>query len=211
VALTGSPSGATARGARLRLAAARDVPVLEVLIAQSARLLQAAAYAPAQIEAALGSVFAVDSQLIADGTYFVVEQDDAIVGCGGWSRRKTLFGRHHSTGADDPPLDPARDAARIRAFFVHPAHARQGIGSLLLTACERAAFDAGFRRLELVATLTGEALYRAFAFRAVERYDVTLPNGLPLPVVRMVKASSLAVRPTEPETNQGADSEGATV
>jgi GNAT superfamily N-acetyltransferase len=191
VALTGSPSGAAARGARLRLATASDVPVLEALIAQSVRLLQAAAYAPAQIEAALGSVFVVDRQLIADGTYFVVERGDAIVGCGGWSRRKTLFDGHHGdTGRDDSPLDPAHDAARIRAFFVHPAHARQGIGSLLLAACERAAFDAGFRQLELVATLTGEPLYRAFAFRAVERYDVTLPNGLPLPVVRMLKTTA---------------------
>ena len=188
--MTGSPSGATARGARLRLAAAPDVPVLEALIAQSVRVLQAAAYAPAQIEAALGSVFAVDCQLIADGTYFVVERGDAIIGCGGWSRRKTLFGGHHATTArDDSLLDPAHDAARIRAFFVHPAHARQGIGSLLLAACERAALAAGFRHLELVATLTGEPLYRAFAFQAVERYAVTLPNGLPMAVVRMVKTS----------------------
>jgi GNAT superfamily N-acetyltransferase len=191
--LTASSSGAEAsraQGARLRLATAGDVPALEALIAQSARLLQATAYAPAQIEAALGTVFAVDDQLIADGTYFVVERGDAIIGCGGWSRRKTLFGSHHASSAgDDSLLDPAHDAARIRAFFVHPAHARQGIGSLLLAACERAAFAAGFRRLELVATLTGEPLYRAFAFRVAERYDVTLPNGLPLPVVRMVKTA----------------------
>jgi GNAT superfamily N-acetyltransferase len=184
-----------AHGTRLRLAAARDVPALEALIAQSARALQADAYAPAQIEAALGSVFGVDHQLIADGTYWVAEQGDAIVGCGGWSRRKALFGGHHgSAGGDEPLLDPTRDAARIRAFFVHPAHARQGIGSQLLAACERAACDAGFRRLELVATLTGEPLYRAFAFDAVERYDVTLPNGMPLAVVRMVKTASPARR-----------------
>ena len=189
--MTARASGAAAQGARLRLAAARDVPALEVLIAQSARALQAAAYAPAQIEAALGSVFAVDRQLIADGTYWVAERGDAIVGCGGWSRRRALFGGHHAS-ADGPEslLDPTRDAARIRAFFVHPAHARQGIGSLLLAACERAACAAGFRRLELVATLTGEPLYRAFAFHAVERYVVTLPNGLPLAVVRMVKTPS---------------------
>jgi GNAT superfamily N-acetyltransferase len=194
--LSGSPSGAgasPAQGVRLRLTTADDVPVLEALIAQSARLLQASSYAPAQIEAALGTVFAVDHQLIADGTYFAVERGDAIIGCGGWSRRKTLFGAHHESAAgDDALLDPAHDAARIRAFFVHPAHARQGIGSLLLAACERAAHAAGFRRLELVATLTGEPLYRAFAFRAVERYDVTLPNGMSLPVVRMVKTAPLA-------------------
>lgn len=196
--MTGNPSGAAAHGARLRLAAAGDVPVLEALIVHSVRSLQAAAYTPSQIEAALGSVFAVDGQLIADGTYFVVERGDAIVGCGGWSRRKALFGGYHgSTGHGDLLLDPAHDAARIRAFFVHPAHARQGIGSLLLAACERAALAAGFRQLELVATLTGEPLYRAFAFRVVERYAVTLPNGLPLPVVRMVKTAASTARPAQ--------------
>jgi GNAT superfamily N-acetyltransferase len=186
--LTGKPSGAGAPS--VRLAAARDVPALEALIPQSARGLQAAAYAPAQIEAALGTVFAVDHQLIADGTYFVAERGEAIVGCGGWSRRGTLFGGSHGALAQDEALlDPTRDAARIRAFFVHPSHARQGIGRELLAACERAANAAGFRRFELVATLTGEPLYRACAFRAVERYDVTLPNGLRLPVVRMVKSA----------------------
>ncbi len=163
------------------------MPALEALIPLSARTLQAATYAAAQIDAALGTVFAVDRQLIGDGTYFVAERDGAIVGCGGWSRRKTLFGGDHGVVRDDSPLDPAQDAARIRAFFVHPAHARQGIGRLLLAACERAAAGEGFHRLELVATLAGEPLYRAFAFRVVERYDLRLPNGAPLPVVRMAK------------------------
>jgi len=190
-----SGSGPTRESvARLRLAEARDVPALEALIALSARSLQAATYAPAQIEAALGSVFAVDTQLIADATYYVAQRGRAIVGCGGWSRRKTLFGGHGTGSAgDDPPLDPTRDAARIRAFFVHPAHARQGIGRELLARCERAAVEAGFRRLELVATLAGEPLYLAFAFRAVERYDLTLPGGSALPVVRMVKTPSVAL------------------
>jgi GNAT superfamily N-acetyltransferase len=172
----------------LRLARSGDVPALDALIPLSARALQAATYSPAQIEGALGTVFAVDRQLIADRTYFVAERDSEIVACGGWSRRKTLFGgdRGRSPLAD-PLLDPKRDAARIRAFFVHPACARRGIGWLLMIACERAAAEAGFRALELVATLAGEPLYAAFAFRAVERYDVALANGLSLPVVRMAK------------------------
>ena len=178
--------------ARLRRAQQRDVPALEALIPLSARTLQSATYASAQIEAALGTVFAVDHRLIADGTYFVAELDGAIVGCGGWSRRKTLFGGDRGGARNDALLDPACDAARIRAFFVHPAHARQGIGSLIMAACECAASDAGFQRLELVATLAGEPLYTAFAFRSVERYDLTLPNGVSLPVVRMVKTRSAA-------------------
>lgn len=188
---TRGPAAAAAPSALLRRAAERDVPALEKLIPLSARTLQAATYSPAQIEGALGSVFAVDHQLIADGTYFVAECNGAMVGCGGWSRRKTLFGGERGMARDDSRLDPARDAARIRAFFVHPAHARQGVGRLLMGACERAASDAGFRNLELVATLAGEPLYVAFAFRAVERYDLALANGLSLPVVRMVKTLKL--------------------
>jgi len=196
--LTGKLSAAPSSGerlARLRLAEARDVPALEALIALSARALQAATYAPSQIEAALGSVFAVDTRLIADRTYYVAQRDEAIVGCGGWSRRRTLFGGHGTgaAGDDDTLLDASRDAARIRAFFVHPAHARQGIGRELLATCERAAVAAGFRRLELVATLAGEPLYAAFGFRAVERYEVRLPDGSALPVVRMLKTPRIAV------------------
>jgi len=132
-------------------------------------------------------VFAVDRQLIADGTYFVAERDGGVVGCGGWSRRRTLFGGDRGVPRDDSLLDPVREPARIRAFFVRPACARQGIGGLLMRACERAAMAAGFGTLELVATLAGEPLYAAFAFCAIERYELTLANGLPLPVVRMRK------------------------
>ncbi|OLC66069.1 MAG: GNAT family N-acetyltransferase [Betaproteobacteria bacterium 13_1_40CM_4_64_4] len=173
----------------LRLARSDDVSLLEALIALSARALQAATYSPAQIEGALGMVFAVDRQLIADETYFVAERNSELVGCGGWSRRKTLFGgdRGRSPPADRL-LDPSCDAARIRAFFVHPAYARRGIGRLMMSACERAAAQAGFRALELVATLAGEPLYAAFAFQVVERYGVALASGLSLPVVRMTKA-----------------------
>jgi len=192
--LSGNPSAAgRAAVTALRRAEERDSAALHALIAFSARSLQAATYAPAQIEAALGTVFAVDTQLIADGTYYVVECGDAIVACGGWSRRKTLFGGHGALSArDDTLLDPRNDAARIRAFFVHPAHARQGIGRRLLTHCERAAFEAGFRRLELVATLAGEPLYRACGYHAVERYELTLRDASSLPVVRMVKKPALA-------------------
>jgi GNAT superfamily N-acetyltransferase len=182
----------TATPIDLRLARSDDVPLLEALIPLSARALQAATYSPAQIEGALGTVFAVDRQLIADETYFVAERDSEMVGCGGWSRRKTLFGgdRGRSPLAD-PLLDPNCDAARIRAFFVHPACARRGVGRLLMSACERAAAAAGFRAMELVATLAGEPLYAAFAFQVVERYDIALANGVSLPVVRMAKALAL--------------------
>jgi GNAT superfamily N-acetyltransferase len=173
----------------LRPAHARDVPALESLIPRSAQALQAGHYSPAQIAGALGSVFGVDRQLIADGTYFLVEEGAAVVGCGGWSRRRTLFGGDAARGAgDDALLDPASDPARIRAFFVDPGRARRGIGALLLRHCERAAAAAGFRSLELVATLAGEPLYAAHGFVAGERFDVALDNGLPLPVVRMAKA-----------------------
>lgn len=196
--MTGKPSGEpVATAGELRRAEAGDIPALDALIALSARALQAATYAPAQIEAALGTVFAVDTQLIADGTYYVLERDELIIGCGGWSRRKTLFGGHAAVSArNDALLDPARDAARIRAFFVHPARARQGIGRQLLAHCERAAIDAGFHRLELVATLAGEPLYLASGFRAVERYELTLPDASSLPVVRMVKMPADSVSPS---------------
>jgi GNAT superfamily N-acetyltransferase len=174
--------------ATLRLARDSDVAAIEGLIPVSARALQAPTYSPAQIEAALGSVFAVDRQLIVDGTYFVAERDGALVGCGGWSRRRNLFGGDRAdVPRDDSLLDPHRDAARIRAFFVHPACARQGIGGMLMRVCEHAAVAAGFRTLELVATLAGEPLYAAFASQPLERYELMLANGMTLPVVRMRK------------------------
>ena len=182
----------TATPITLRLARSDDVQSLEALIGLSARALQAATYSPAQIEGALGTVFAVDRQLIADETYFVAERNSEMVGCGGWSRRRTLFGGDRGRSPlVDPLLDPKCDAARIRAFFVHPACARRGVGRLLMSACECAAASAGFRAMELVATLAGEPLYAAFAFQVVERYDVALANGLSLPVVRMAKALPL--------------------
>jgi GNAT superfamily N-acetyltransferase len=172
----------------LRPARLEDVAELEALIAVSARTLLAPWYSPAQIDAAVGSVFAVDTQLIDDGTYFVAAQGPIVVGCGGWSRRKTLFGadRGHTSDAESA-LDPARDPARIRAFFVHPACARRGIGAALMRHCERAATGAGFKTMELVATLAGQPLYAAFGFAAVEHFEIPLRPTLTMPVVRMSK------------------------
>jgi GNAT superfamily N-acetyltransferase len=174
----------------IRLAVSADTPLLAALIEASVRGLQAADYTPAQLDAALASVFGVDSQLIADGTYFVVETDGAepvIAGCGGWSRRKTLYGGDRFAVREDSLLDPARDAARIRAFFVHPQWARRGVGALILGACERAAVAEGFRSLEMGATLTGVPFYRAKGYQALEDLAVPLPGGESLPIVRMGK------------------------
>ena len=175
----------------LRLATLADVPALEVLIPASARALQLRDYSPRQIEGAIGTVFGVDTQLIRDGTYFVAEYEGLIVGCGGWSRRKTLFGGDRGKTGEDPLLDPSRDAARIRAFFVDPAWARRGIGRVLLNTCEAAAVSAGFTRIEIVATLTGESLYARFNYDVVERFELTLANGEMMPVVRLAKTTSI--------------------
>ncbi|MGA7626440.1 MAG: GNAT family N-acetyltransferase [Candidatus Acidiferrales bacterium] len=176
----------------IRYATPADIPVLRALIDASARELQAQDYTHAQIENALQAVFGVDSQLIADQTYFVAEASEdnstsIIVGCGGWSKRKTLFGSDYWAGREDALLDPQQDAAKIRAFFVHPAWARNGIGSLILHTCEEAARYAGFKRFEMGATLTGEKLFRARGYVALENLDVPLPDGHLLPVVRMSK------------------------
>ena len=174
----------------IRTAAPGDVPALTRLIENSVRELQAGEYTAAQRESALRHVYGVDSQLIADGTYFVVETGDPPmpVGCGGWSRRKTLYGGDRYAAREDDLLDPGRDAARIRAFFVHPAWARRGIGALILEACETAAVAAGFWRLEMGATLTGVPFYLAKGYRAMENLTVELPDGETLPIVRMGKS-----------------------
>jgi N-acetylglutamate synthase-like GNAT family acetyltransferase len=179
-------------GIHVRQAIAADIPVLHALIEASVRELQAQDYTPAQIESALHTVFGVDSQLIADGTYFVaeaksVESQPITVGCGGWSKRKTLYGADHWTGREDAFLDPKQDAAKIRAFFIHPRWARHGVGSLILETCEAAARSAGFKRFEMGATLTGVKLFRTKGYVALENLDVPLPNGVFLPVVRMTK------------------------
>jgi GNAT superfamily N-acetyltransferase len=175
----------------IRPATPQDIPVLRELIAASVRGLQAQDYTPSQLESALRTVYGVDSQLIADGTYFTVETADnergIIVGCGGWSKRKTLYGGDVWMGREDTLLNPATDAAKIRAFFVHPAWARRGIGGLILDACESAAMAAGFRRLEMGATLTGVPFYLARGYVALENLQVPLEAGETLPIVRMAK------------------------
>jgi GNAT superfamily N-acetyltransferase len=171
----------------LRLAIEADIPELTELIAASVRKLQAVDYSSAQLEGALQSVYGVDTQLIHDGTYFVAEIEATIVGCGGWSKRRTLFGADHCAGREDSLLDPACDAAKIRAFFVHPEWVRQGIGTRILEACEAAARSHGFSRFEMGATLTGVALYKARGYSEVERIDVPLVGGEVLPIVRMSK------------------------
>lgn len=175
-------------GLALRVARASDIPGIAVLIPLSVRGLQAPHYSPAQMDAALGSVFGVDRELIRDGTYFVVAHGGTLAGCGGWGRRRSLFGSSEGRADSEAALlDPARDPARIRAFFVHPDHARRGIGRRLMTACEAAIVAAGFHAAELVATLAGEPLYAAFGYRADERFEIPLAGGLALPAVRMSK------------------------
>jgi GNAT superfamily N-acetyltransferase len=170
---------------KLRLATAADLPRLRELIPASVRGLAPGYYTPQQIESSIVHMFGPDSQLIADGTYFAVEVGAELAACGGWSRRKTLFGGDQTKGTEDPLLDPRSDAARIRAFFVHPAFARRGLGSLLMNACIDAARAAGFAKLALVATLPGVPLYESFGFRALERFDAPLADGTTLPVVPM--------------------------
>lgn len=165
-----------------------DVAVLQGLVADSVWVLQAKEYTEQQREAAIRLVYGIDTQLIHDGTYFVVEEDGVIVGCGGWSRRQTLFGGdQHQPSRAQSLLDPANDAARIRAFFVKPGWERRGIGSALVRTCEQAAVAEGFCQIEMASTLTGIALYSAHGYREVERIDVPLEGGLMLQVVRMSK------------------------
>lgn len=171
----------------LRGARESEAPALESLLRHSAQTLLPRHYTPHQIRAAFGPVFGVDRQLIRDGTYFVVEHEGALVGCGGWSRRCAHYGGDGGRPHEAAWLDPVCDAARIRAFFVHPSHVRRGIGRRLLEASEGAAVLAGFRRLELVATLAGEPLYAACGYEVLERLDLPLAEGLSLPVTRMGK------------------------
>jgi GNAT superfamily N-acetyltransferase len=176
---------------RFRLAVAADAPRLTALIEASVRGLQAQDYAPAQMDGALGTWLGLDTQLIADGTYFAVEpvaDSGTLAACGGWSRRRTPYGSDHRPGRDDALLDPRTDAAKIRAFFVHPEWARQGIGSHILTLCEEAARAEGFTRFEMGATLTGIPLYRRHGYVEQERVDLPLANGDVLPIVRMTRA-----------------------
>jgi len=172
---------------RFQIRAARrdDIPRIQRLIERSVRALSVPYYDAAQIESALRFMFGVDSQLVEDGTYHVIETGDSLAAAGGWSRRRTLFGGDQWKHGADEPLDPAREPARIRAFFVDPAWARRGLGRSLFEACRRDARMAGFRRLELMATLPGEPLYRSLGFTAGERIELALPDGVTVPLVTM--------------------------
>jgi GNAT superfamily N-acetyltransferase len=180
----------------LRLATPEDLPALGGLIEQSVRALSAPFYTGAQIESALRYVFGPDTRLIADHTYYVIESEEGeLVAAGGWSRRRTLYGGDQMKGAEDPLLEPRTEAARIRAFFVHPGWARRGLGRQLFARCAEDAAKAGFRKLELMATLPGEPLYRALGFSQLERAVVALPDGAMLPVVHMARRLSAPPMP----------------
>ncbi|MDF2431566.1 MAG: hypothetical protein JWP44_1197 [Mucilaginibacter sp.] len=174
----------------IRLATFEDIPQLNEMIALSVRGLSTDYYTLNQIESAIRYVFGVDTQLVIDGTYYVAELDGTIVGCGGWSKRNTLYGGDQHKETEDPLLDPECDAARIRAFFVHPDYARRGIGRQIINVCEAAAKDNGFTGFELGATLPGIPLYEAVGYKAIERIDTVLPDGEVLGIVKMRKAVS---------------------
>jgi GNAT superfamily N-acetyltransferase len=180
----------------LRLATEEDIPALHRLIEASVRGLQANDYSPAQIEGALGTVLGLDTQLLRDRTYFAAESIPAsgsrqavLAGCGGWSKRRTLFGADRGPGREPELLDPLTEAAKIRAIFVHPHFARLGLGTLILERVEAEARAAGFLRFEMGSTLTGVPLYRLRGYVDVERINVPLQNGETLPVVKMVKSA----------------------
>ncbi len=180
---------------QLRPARMSDAADLRDLIALSVRELQRNDYSPEQLATAIKTVFTLDTQLIADKTYFVFENSDgALAACGGWSMRKTLCGGDLHAVRDDALLDPSTDAARIRAFFVHPAWARRGLGSRLLAHCEEAAIAAGFGRFEMAATLTGVPLYTARGYHVVEYSSVPLCGRSNLPVVLMARSILDSIR-----------------
>ncbi len=174
--------------ADLRFAQRADIPALQDLIARSGRELSVGYYSPLQADAISRYVFGVDTQLIDDQTYFAIEDEERIVACGGWSRRRTLFGGDQTKSGPDLLLDPATESARIRAFFVDPPMARRGFGRQLMRACIAAAKQANFSSLELISTMPGEPLYLASGFAILERFELELPDGLRTPVSRMKMA-----------------------
>ena len=173
-------------GLTSRLAGPDDIPALEAVMAASIAELQRGFLTPAQIEASR-MIMGLDRQLVADGTYFVVEAAGRIAGCGGWSRRATLYGGDHTPGRDAALLNPAVDAARVRAMYTHPDFARRGVGRLILELCEAAARAEGFSRLELMGTMSGRPLYESYGFIAIEEV-VDDRGGAPVPLTRMGKA-----------------------
>ena len=177
-------------GLTSRLARREDVPTLLPLIAAAIDELQVGFLDDAQIESSR-SIMGIDTQLVDDGTYFVVELDEQVAGCGGWSRRATLYGGDHSSGRDPVLLVPGRDPAKVRAMYTHPSFTRRGVGRLILSRCEAAAVAEGFNSLELMATLSGRALYEAAGFVPVEHVQ-DAAGGTPVPLIRMRKPISAA-------------------
>lgn len=171
----------------IRPAEAADIPALKSLMNRAIEQLLPAFLSPQEV-AASHEVMGLDTQLIADGTYFVVEADGAIAGCGGWSRRATLFGGDHSAGRDAALLDPATEAARVRAMYTDPAFTRRGVGRLILETCETKAAAESFSRCEMAATLAGEPLYAACGYQRIEPFEATTSSGVKVPLVRMGKA-----------------------
>jgi N-acetylglutamate synthase-like GNAT family acetyltransferase len=171
----------------IRVATMEDIPELQALIPESARGLSQGYYTPQQIESAIKYIFGVDTQLISDKTYYIAEAEGQILGCGGWSKRKTLYGGDQMKAEQDPLLDPTEDAGRIRAFFIHPDWARKGIGRRIIEACEEAAKADGFITMELGATLPGEPLYAAMGYEVTDRFDIPMADGTTLPCAHMKK------------------------
>ena len=171
----------------LRPSTTSDIPAMQALIARSGVGLSVGYYTELQARAVTREVFGVDSQLVDDGTYFVIEEQGVIVACGGWSKRSTDYGGDQHKSSPDRLLDPHSEPARIRAFFVEPGKARRGLGGMLLKHCSAAAAQAGFRALELVSTLPGEPLYRAYGFASTQHLEIPLSGGVLLPLIRMRK------------------------
>ena len=163
-----------------RLATAADEPALSTLVTLAIEQLQSAYLTAAQVQASHGFM-GLDRRLIGDRTYFVVEADGAIAGCGGWSRRATAYGGDHTAGRDDRMLDPATEAAKVRAMYTHPDHVRKGVGTTILALCEAAARQEGFAALELSATMAGVPLYRSFGFIDVRPFE---DSGVPMILMR---------------------------
>jgi GNAT superfamily N-acetyltransferase len=181
-----APPSRRVAGLTSRLAGPDDLPALEAVMAAAIAELQKGFLSAAQIEASR-TIMGLDRQLVADGTYFMVETGGQVAGCGGWSRRATLYGGDHTPGRDPELLDPARDAARVRAMYTHPSFARRGVGRLILQLCEDAARAEGFERLELMATLSGRPLYESYGFTRIEEI-VDARGGAPVPLTRMGKS-----------------------
>lgn len=171
----------------VRVATRDDIPRIRPLMDRSIRALLKPYLTPEAVEGSF-EVMGLDTQLIDDGTYFAIDDGPALVGCGGWSARATLFGGDHSTGRSAAMLDPAKDAARVRAMYTSPEHTRQGIGRAIIDACEAAARAAGFKRSELMATMAGEPLYRVCGYEVIEPHTSTTSTGVRIPLLRMGKA-----------------------